>query len=303
MAALRALRASLPLRSAADAFTLFEHSRWQAAVSPYDRIFGRLTQQAASHVVKHVQKHAAMIEPGTKGLDCATGPGYVIEEALRHGFRGEDLVGADFSSAMLQRAKERIPNRSVSWIEADIQQQFSQEHSGGYGWCSCNFGVLHLGNPDAFFSAARKVLRPGGVLVFTVWSALDRSPAFQIPLKAIQKHGSVDVGLPDGPPFFKYSDESESRTALINAGFDSDQIRIEELDMQWILDQPEDLWEAFLEGTARTGGLLERQAPSAKEAIRQAMHEALLALQPSSSSVPPYILRQPCILVSAKTPV
>jgi hypothetical protein len=38
-------------------------------------------------------------------------------------------------------------------------------------------------------------------------------------LKAIEKHGRLDVQLPPGPPFFRFSDLRESERALLDAGF------------------------------------------------------------------------------------
>lgn len=269
-------------------------------MSQYDRIFGRLTALAARDVVSYALARA----PGSgPGLDCATGPGYVVEEALRRGVPGRELVAADFSAAMLRRARERVPDPAVEWLEADIQEPFSAAMRGRFAWCSCNFGVLHLARPEDFFTAALQVLRPGGLFVFTVWADLARSPAFQIPLGAIERHGSMDVGLPPGPPFFKYSDPKVAEEALAQAGFEAATVSAELVDMRWELDAPEELWSVFLEGTARTGGVLERQAPAAREAIEKAMRDAVVAAQDGSGGAPPpYVLPQPCLRVSARAP-
>lgn len=295
-----AFRISRLLRSATDAFTQFEHVRWQGAVAPYDRLFGQLTNQAARRIVEKLKQENDL--PKGRGLDCATGPAYVLENAMKYGFQGKDLVGVDFSAAMLKRAEERLQNSDITWLEADIQTSFICSRSEKFAWCSCNFGVLHLARPEDFFRVARQVLKPRGFFAFTVWSALDRSPAFQIALNSIKAHGSLEVGLPEGPPFFRYSDPEEARKDLVDAGFDPLQIHTEEVDMAWTLSDAEDLWHAFLEGTARTGGLLERQSPEAKRSIKQAMFEACSSLQPSGVSVPPYTLKQPCMLITARTP-
>lgn len=295
---LAAAMSSIAPEPARCAFTRFEHERWEAAVRPYDRIFGSLTAQAARHVVDTVLRHG---ESGP-GLDCATGPGYVVEEALRRGVPATDLVGTDFSAAMLDRARERVAEPSVTWLEADIQECPPADLQGRFAWCICNFGVLHLARPESFFAAARAALQPGGILAFTVWAELGKSPAFQIPLQAIEKHGSTDVGLPPGPPFFKFSDPSTAAKALGEAGFECSSICTELVDMEWFLDRPEDLWEVFCEGTARTGGMLERQEPSARERIEAAMREAVIAAQPPQRVVPPYVLVQPCLLVTAQVP-
>lgn len=270
-------------------------------MSAYDRVFGQLTAQAARHVAGQALL-AASPESGP-GLDCATGPGYVVEEALRRGVPGHSLVGVDFSVAMLERARERVGDPDVRWMEMDIQKPPPPDVGiQEFAWCTCNFGVLHLARPDDFFSVARQVLRPRGALVFTVWAELAKSPAFQIPLQAIETYGTADVGLPPGPPFFKYSDPDVSTEALVAAGFAPGSIRAEILDMEWALDRPEDLWDVFYEGTARTGGMLARQEEGAKVKMKEFVREALLAAQPAGHAGPPYILKQPCLQVTAVAP-
>ena len=70
-----------------------------------------------------------------------------------------------------------------------------------------NFGVLHFADPERFFTEAGRVLRPGGRLAFTVWAQTDDS-IFAIAANAVAAHG-VAVTLPDGPPFFRFSDRDE----------------------------------------------------------------------------------------------
>ena len=75
-----------------------------------------------------------------------------------------------------------------------------------------------------------------------------------------------DAPIPSGPPFFRFSDESESRRALLEAGFAAPQFR--KIPQTWRLHSPQDLWEFMLGGTVRTGALLRAQAPQALQAIR-----------------------------------
>src|SRR5467141_2531678 len=53
---------------------------------------------------------------------------------------------------------------------------------------------------------ARRVLRPGGHYAFTVWGAPELAIGFGLVIRAVEKFGRADVGLPAGPPFFQFSD-------------------------------------------------------------------------------------------------
>lgn len=281
-------------RFSSCAFTSLEHERWQAAVGAYDQLFGPLTRQAAGHLA------GLGVARGGRGLDCATGPGYVIEEALARGSHGEGLVGVDFSAAMLSVAQKRITqDAGITWKEADIQEPMV-ELPGPFAWCTCNFGVLHLARPEDFFRNVKQILQPGGVFAFTVWAQPSMSPAFRIALQAIEEHGETDVGLPPGPPFFKYSDADVTKKDLVEAGFEASSISSSILDMTMTLKHSDALWDGFYDGTARTGALLARQTPEAKARIRKAMEDAVLANSQSPSA--PYTFTQPCVVVTANVP-
>ena len=83
------------------------------------------------------------------------------------------------------------------------------------------------------------------------------------------------VTLPAGPPFFRFSDPEESRHALEAAGFAEP--RIEPVPIVWRLDSAADFFEAFLKGSARTGGLLNAQQPGALAKIRAAVEQRIAA--------------------------
>ena len=86
---------------------------------------------------------------------------------------------------------------------------------------------------------------------------------------AIRKFGRSEVGLPPGPPFFRFGDPAEARRALEQVGFDGAQARV--LPLAWRMESTAALFEWMMGGTVRTGALLRAQTPAALEAIRQAV--------------------------------
>ena len=137
-----------------------------------------------------------------------------------------------------------------------------------------NFGILHLGQPELALIEAQRILRDGGRFAFSVWGKPEETVGFGIVLRAVELHGEPRVELPEGPPFFRYSDPEECRRGLMVAGFESPAVtKVAQL---WRLPAGDGLFNAMKDSTVRTAGLLRAQKPTVLEKIRNAMRAELL---------------------------
>jgi SAM-dependent methyltransferase len=238
-------------------FRDFEHAGWEGVAARYHDAFARLTSQAIGPLLD-----AAGARPGVKLLDVASGPGYVAAVAAE---QGAEALGVDFASSMVELASERYPG--VKFQQGDAESLPFPDAS--FDAVTMNFGVLHLANPDRALEEAHRVLRPSGRLAFTAWAAPEQTRGYGVVLDAIGKFGRSEVGLPPGPPFFRFGDPAEARRSLEAAGFGNAQTRI--LPLAWRLESTAALFEWMMGGTVRTGALLRAQTPAALESIRQAV--------------------------------
>jgi hypothetical protein len=94
-------------------------------------------------------------------------------------------------------------------------------------------------------------------------------------LRAIEDHGVIDVGLPAGPPFFRFSDPTECTRRLEDAGFVRPEVR--RLPIVWHLSSPDALFDAVMRGGVRTAALLRAQTAEALERIRGAIRDRVTA--------------------------
>ena len=79
-------------------------------------------------------------------------------------------------------------------------------------------------------------------------------------LRAVELHGEPRVELPEGPPFFRYSDPEECKRGLIAAGFESPSVT--KVSQVWRLPAGDGLFNAMKDSTVRTAGLLRAQKPT-----------------------------------------
>jgi SAM-dependent methyltransferase len=244
-----------------NSFTSFEKAGWQRAAGHYPDTFGTLTAQAVGPLLQ-----SAAVRPGMRVLDVATGPGYVAGAAAAS---GATVVGLDFSPPMIAEARRRYPD--IEFHEGDAEALPFDDR--GFDAVVMNFGMLHLARPEAAIEQAYRVLAPGGRYAFTVWARPEKAVGFGVILRAMETYGTTAVGLPDGPPFFRFSDPDECRRALAQAGFRSDDVR--ELPLIWRLPSADALFGAALRGAVRTSAALQAQTPEALAAIRRAVHDEL----------------------------
>jgi SAM-dependent methyltransferase len=245
------------------AFHDFEHAGWERAAAFYGDAFGALTAQTADALLE-----AAGAGPGTRLLDVACGPGFIGGAAAQ---RGAAVVGLDFSAAMIAQARGRLP--LLTFQEGDAEAL--PFDAASFDAVVMNFGLLHVARPDAALAEALRVLRPGGRYGFTVWAAPERAVAFGIALRAIETFGNRDVPLPEGPPFFRFSDAAETRRTLGSIGFTSVEIR--ELPLTWRPASADAVFEALSRGGVRTAAVLRAQTPAALAAIREAVRRGVEA--------------------------
>jgi len=134
------------------------------------------------------------------------------------------------------------------------------------------------------------VLVPGGRYAFTVWAPPALARGFGIVLEALAAHGTLDVGLPEGPPFFRFADPVEARGAL--ARFRD--VTVTTLPLVWRIGSPEQLFEAALRGGVRTSAVMQAQTPAALAAVRVAIHAGCAAHADGDG----YAIPMPVVLAS-----
>ncbi len=266
-----------------DTFKDLELKGWNQKARDYGDYAGQITRQAVEPLLD-----AVGVEAGSVFLDIATGPGYTAGAAQA---RGAIATGVDFSAKMVDEASRNYPN--ALFYEGDAEHLVFP--SGFFDAATCPFGLLHMADPDRAMSEAWRILKPGGKFAFTVWAPPEKHAFFKLVLGAISRHGSLDVPLPEAPPFFRFSEAAESQTALETAGFGD--IEINEITLHWQPSSGQALLDTIYKSTVRTAMLLEAQ----DETIREKIHSEIIAAVEESTE--PVDLPWPAIIATAKKPL
>lgn len=75
--------------------------------------------------------------------------------------KGAHLVGADFSTEMLAKAKEKIVAENVEFRHLDLREEWNFNQNS-FDLITCSLALEHIENLDFVFEQAHKVLRRDG---------------------------------------------------------------------------------------------------------------------------------------------
>jgi SAM-dependent methyltransferase len=150
-------------------------------------------------------------------LETAAGTG-VVTAALGRLVPDARIVATDLNQAMLEVAARHVDPAHVVLRQADAQSLPFVDAS--FDVVLCQFGVMFFPDRVAAYREAARVLRPGGHLLFNVWTRLEDNP---VPRAVADALAAL---FPENPPgFFRrgphgYHDPGRVIAELSDAGFD-----------------------------------------------------------------------------------
>ena len=150
-------------------------------------------------------------------LEVAAGTGVVTRAMASQLPSTTEIVATDLNQAMLDEAAARGTSRPVQWRQADALALPFADRS--FDAIVCQFGAMFFPDKVKAFSEARRVLKPGGVLMFSVWDRIEDNEFAAVITQTLA------TLFPNDPPNFLprtphgYCDRAAIQRDLTSAGF------------------------------------------------------------------------------------
>lgn len=149
-------------------------------------------------------------------LEIACGTGRVTRHLRNVISPGAKLIASDISPDMLAIAKEKLEPLDIEWQILDAQELPFQEKT--FDLVICCFGYMFVPDKTKAFAEAYRVLKSGGMFLFTTWDKLENN-AMSYVSRTIAK-SYLEEPLPESYNLaFSMNDERIVRKLVADAGF------------------------------------------------------------------------------------
>jgi SAM-dependent methyltransferase len=226
----------------------------------------------------------ARLEDGTDVLEVACGTGSTgVEAAGRVAPEGTVLM-SDFADAMVDAARERARSAGVENAEfAVLDAQELGLADARYDAVICGFGLMLMPDPVRAAAEARRVLRPGGRLVLTVWADEAANAWLGAALRSLMEELGApepEEGMP-GP--FALGSSERLEGVLTDAGFES--VEVERVEMIEPHESPESWWAAVETSAGPIVAMLAALPDDTRAAVRARALERVEQYRTESGSL------------------
>jgi ubiquinone/menaquinone biosynthesis C-methylase UbiE len=180
-------------------------------------------------------------QPGQTLLELGAGTGETGLLAARLVDPGGRVILTDRSTAMLEAAERRARELGLSNVELRaLDMEAIDLPEAAVDGVLCRLALMLVPDTTAALAGIRRVLRPGGRLIATVWDAVERNPWAPALWEVVERMTDLPPARPGGPGMFSLGDAGRIEALLADAGFR--EIAVEPIAIEWRYDDFESYW-------------------------------------------------------------
>ena len=216
--------------------------------------------------------HEALgVRPGDTILELCAGPG---EVGLRLAEQHPDahILITDFAPGMVQAATNEAEQRGVKNVECRlVDAQDIHLPNASVDGALCRYGLMLVPDIAKAFSEVRRVLRPGGVLVYTTWTPPETNPWMMIFGATMIQRGHFTPPGDGSSMLMPLGTEDDNIAVARAAGFEN--VQAEAIDLPVHYPSFQRYWEVSTEIAGPLAIILRGLPEDEREAVRSQVEE------------------------------
>ena len=256
----------------ADEYRRRSYRNWQSAAAGWER--EREAVQAALAPLTDWMLERLAAQPGQTLLELGAGTGETGLLAARLVDPGGRVILTDRSTAMLEAAERRARELGHSNVELRaLDMEAIDLPEAAVDGVLCRLALMLVPDTAAALAGIRRVLRPGGRLIATVWDAVERNPWAPALWEVIERMTDLPPARPGGPGMFSLGDAGGIEALLADAGFR--EIAVEPIAIEWRYDDFESYWRTQSSLNGSLSQLLPTLAQEERDLLADAVRKAV----------------------------
>jgi SAM-dependent methyltransferase len=256
----------------AEEYRAEELRHWEGAAAGWEarrEVMQRSFQPISIWLVDHIEP-----QPGHVVLELACGPGdtgLLAAELVQPGGRA---ILTDFAQGMVDAAERRASALGIRNAEIRVMNAESLDlDAASVDGVLCRFGYMLLADPAAALRETRRVLRPGGRVAFSAWTAAEDNPWLSSIARTLLALGFAEPPDPDEPGPFTFAEPGVIEALLDEAGFDDP--HVETLDLTFGFASSDEHFDHMRTLGTRLQERLDLLTPADHTRLRDAVDEHL----------------------------
>lgn len=160
-------------------------------------------------------------------LELACGTGAFTSELVNYLPNDTTVYATDISADMIEIARSKVKMESLQFDVADILNM--NYSSSSFDGVISQFGLMLIEDKLSALKEIRRVLKPGGWFLFSVWSSPSYNELWAVASKVIRAFADIRTGATERIGPFSFSEPQKVDILLKQSGFRETSFSIQQL--------------------------------------------------------------------------